>query len=117
MHTSGVARRETDSYHAERQRGTRVPLGWMDHRTFLVLFFVFIALPGAGGADLIFNHHAVWQRGIGVLLLVLVGVEVVLYVRWWRRPIDQESLDELNLLRSRWMFDRRPRTPSGPKVE
>ena len=84
-------------------------------RGYLFNLFFAVLLPVAGGIDLIFRHDAAWQRVVGALLLIVVVIEIALFVRWWRRPVDAEAFDQRNRLRVGWMFDRKQRVPPRSK--
>jgi hypothetical protein len=74
-----------------------------------------VAMPVGGGFDLLFRHNAVWQQAVGALLWFAVALEIVLFIRWWRKPVDPEAFEERNRLRVGWMFDRKQRIPPRSK--
>lgn len=103
---------EIDAYRRRRQSGTRLPLDFMySSKSYLFDLFVAAVLPVGAGVDLIFRHDAAWQRILGSLLWTFVAVEIGLFIRWRRRPVDQEAFDERNRLRDGWMFEPNEKIP------
>ena len=55
-------------------------------------FFLAVGFPLAGAFGLLVHPGGAWQRAVGVLLIVLVMTEMVLFARWLRRPLAPDAL-------------------------
>ena len=98
-----------------RERGTRQPVDWKDSfQAYQLVIFFAAAAPAASGIGLVVRHETVWQTLLGLLLVAFAAVEVALFVRWWRKPIDPDVLAR-NYYQAHGIEPRPPgqKTPRG----
>jgi Flp pilus assembly protein TadB len=81
-----------------RARGTRAAINWADHLrpwltvAFGILFLCFWVVE-------LVTSSVTWHWVIGAVAATAFAVVVGLLVRWFRRPVDPESLERLRATR------------------